>query len=100
LKESECGKETEPFIHISVISNLPKFAPTEYSIGGGGAEAFASRCLKHGECEPVTSGTLHLDKFINGKLASGNYELHFRDGSVEKASSNAVWCYVRQLLCG
>jgi hypothetical protein len=97
LKESKCGKYEEPFIVISIIGNLPAFAPQDYPIGSG-SRVLARRCLIPGQCEAVTSGTLHLAKFSKGKSASGEYEVHFRDGSVEKGSFDAVWC-VMTLIC-
>jgi hypothetical protein len=97
LKESKCGKYEEPFIVISIIGNLPTFAPQDYPIGSG-SRVLARRCLIPGQCEAVTSGNLHLANFSKGKSASGEYELHFRDGSVEKGSFDAVRC-VMTLIC-
>ena len=91
LKESKCGKYEEPFMVISIIENLSTFAPQDYRIGSGSI-VLARRCLRPGQCEAVTSGTLHLAKFSKGKSASGEYELHFRDGSVENGSFDAAWC--------
>lgn len=101
VKEAECGKYGEPFVMVSIIADLPKSAPRDYSIGSDGrvALALASRCLKPGQCEGATSGSLHLGKFVGHQGASGEYELRFRDGSVEKGRFDAVWCYVR-LECG
>ena len=97
LKESMCGKYEEPFIVISIIENPPTFAPQDYRIDSG-SMVLARRCLRPGPCEAVTSGTLHLAKFSKGKSASGKYELHFRDGSVEEGSFDAVWCAMT-LIC-
>jgi len=97
LKRSECGKYAEPFIRISIWRNLPKSAP--YSMELGGSDGSASRCLRPGACEAATSGSLHLDKFIERKSASGEYELHFRDGSIEKAKFDATWCDLN-FVCG
>jgi len=91
-KQSECGKYEEPFVMISINENLPKSAPQDYSIRSGRWAVLASRCLKAGQCESATSGTLHLRKFIERQGASGEYELHFQDGSVEKGSFEATWC--------
>ena len=91
-KQSECGKYEEPFIIISINENLPKSAPQDYSIRSGRWAMLASRCLKAGQCESATSGSLKLRKFIERQGASGEYELHFHDGSVEKGSFNAMWC--------
>jgi len=97
LKESKCGNYEEPFMVISIIENLPTFAPQDYPIRSG-SMVLARRCLRPGQCEAVTSGILHLAKFSKGKIASGEYELHFRDGSIEKGSFDAVWC-VMTLIC-
>ena len=91
-KQSECGKYEEPFIMISINENLPKSAPQDYSIRSGRWAVLASRCLKVGQCESATSGTLHLRKFIERQGASGAYELHFQDGSVERGTFDATWC--------
>ena len=95
--QSECGKISEPFVKISIWKNLPKSAP--YSIELRATEVGAIRCLKTGACEAATSGNLHLDKFIEEKMSAGEYELHFRDGSVEKGSFDATWCHIR-VVCG
>jgi hypothetical protein len=96
-KDSKCEKYEEPFIVISIVDNLPTFAPQDYRIGPG-SMALARRCLRPGQCEAATSGTLHLAKLSNGKSASGKYELHFRDGSIEEGSFDAVWCAMT-LIC-
>ena len=90
LKRSECGKYAEPFIGISIWRNLPASAPYSMELGGG--DGSARRCLRPGACEAATSGSLHLDTFIERKRASGEYELHFRDGSSEKAKFDATRC--------
>jgi hypothetical protein len=98
-KQAECGKFEEPYILIEIDDNLPKSAPKDYSITLGRSDVLASRCMSRGQCESATSGTLHLGKFSHREGASGAYELHFNDGSVEKASFEARWCVTR-LLCG
>ena len=60
--KSECGRYTEPFVKISIWKNLPKSAP--YSIDLPGSGGLAIRCLKPETCEAATSGSLHLEKFI------------------------------------
>jgi hypothetical protein len=95
--QSECGNISEPYVKISIWKNLPKSAP--YSIDVRATEVGAIRCLRAGSCEAATSGSLRLDKFINEKISAGEYELHFRDGSVEKGSFDATWCHIR-FVCG
>ena len=98
-KQAQCGKFAEPFILIEIVENLPNSAPQDYSITAGRSALLASRCMSNGQCEAATSGTLHLAKFSHGSGASGSYELHFKDGSVEAGSFDATWCVTR-LLCG
>jgi hypothetical protein len=100
LKESQFGKYEEPFIEISINENLPKSAPRDYSIRPGRWDLLASRCLRPGQCEAATSGTLHLAKLIEWQGASGEYELHFNDGSVERETFDATWYVVKGLICG
>ncbi len=95
--QSECGKISEPYLRISIWQNLPKSAP--YSVQVRGPEASAGRCLKSGAYEAATSGTLHLNKFVDGKIIAGEYELYFKDGSVEKGSFDGTWCHIR-FVCG
>jgi len=95
--QSECGKISEPFVKISIWKNLPKSAP--YSVEVRATEVGAIRCLKPGVCQAATSGSLHLDKFIDEKISAGEFELHFKDGSVEKGSFDATWCHIR-FVCG
>jgi hypothetical protein len=97
MKKSGCVKYREPLIEISVVRNLPNSAPSSIDVSGNLATGF--RCLTQGACERAISGTLHLSRFVEGKSVSGEYELHFQDGSVEKASFNATWCYIK-FVCG
>ena len=96
-KQSECGKISEPYVKISIWKHLPKSAP--YSVEVRATEVGAIRCLRPGACEAATSGSLHLDKFIDEKISAGEFELHFKDGSVEKGSFDATWCHIR-FVCG
>jgi len=96
-EKSECGKYSEPFVKISIWKNLPKSAP--YSIELRATEAAAIRCLKPAACEAATSGSLHLDKFIDNSSSAGEYELHFRDGSMEKGKFDGTWCH-EKFVCG
>jgi len=95
--KSECGKYAEPFMKISIWKNLPKSAP--YSIDLRGGESMGIRCLRPGACEVAISGSLHLEKFSNEKSVAGEYELHFKDGSVEKGRFDAAFCLMK-FVCG
>ena len=100
-KPAKCGKYEEPFLMIQIIANLPQSAPRAYTMGSGGSgsrDMLASRCQSPGHCEAATSGFLHLTKFSQGKNATGEYELHFRDGSIEKGNFAATRCIVN-LIC-
>jgi hypothetical protein len=99
VKESQNEKYEEPFISLSIIENLPNSAPRDYAIKPGGSGALAALCRASGQCVRATSGTLHLTKFAQGKVASGEYELHFQDGSVERAAFDATWRRMK-LMCG
>jgi hypothetical protein len=98
-KPARCEKYEEPFLMIQIIANLPKSAPRDYTIGAGSRDMLASLCQSAGHCMAATSGTLHLTKFTQSKNASGEYELHFRDGSIEKGQFDATWCVVH-FMCG
>jgi hypothetical protein len=98
-KQTEAGKYKEPFLEISINENLPKSAPQDYSIRSGSGAVLASRCLTPGQCVDATSGTLHLTKFDERRGVSGDYKLHFKDGSVEKGRFDATRRFV-PLLCG
>ena len=98
VKPTKSGKYEEPFLLIQIIGNLPKSAPRAYTMGSGNRDMLASRCQSPGHCEAATSGVLHLTKFSQSKNASGEYELHFRDGSIEKGNFNATWCSVN-IIC-
>jgi hypothetical protein len=98
VKTAKCGKYEEPFLMIEIIGNLPKSAPHAYTMGLGSRDMLASRCQSPGHCEAATSGLLHLTKFSQSKNASGEYELHFRDGSIEKGNFDATGCLIN-LIC-
>jgi hypothetical protein len=98
-KQSETEIYKEPFLHIAINENLPKSAPQDYSMRSGSGAVFASRCLKPGQCVGATSGTLHLTKFDERRRISGEYKLHFEDGSVEEGSFDATRRFV-PFLCG
>ena len=85
--KSECGKYNEPFVKISIWNNLPK--PATHSVEIRTGDGGAVRCLRPGACEAATSVILRLDKFINEKSSSGEYELHFKDGSVADCATLA-----------
>lgn len=98
VKSAKDGQYEEPFLLIQIIANLPKAAPHAYAMGPGSRDILASRCQSPGHCEAATSGVLHLTKFSPRKSASGDYELHFRDESIEKGQFDATWCLVN-LIC-
>jgi hypothetical protein len=100
LKQSQFGKYEEPYIMISISENLPNSTPRDYSIKSGQYGVLASRCLRPGQCDAATSGTLHLTTFRPGKGATGEYELHFQNRRVERDSFDATWYVVKQLVCG
>ncbi len=100
LKRSQFGKYEVPFLMISINENLPSSGPRDYSIKVGKHAVLASRCLSLGQCDTATSGTLHLATFSPGKGATGDYELYFQDGRVERDSFDATWYVVKQLVCG
>jgi hypothetical protein len=104
LKQSQSGEYQEPFVEISINENLPRSAPRDYTImpgRSGNYAVLASRCTTHGKCETATSGTLHLSAFSPAKGITGEYELHFQDGSVERDAFDATWVVLKQpLLCG
>lgn len=100
LKQSQNGKYDVPFLLVQLSENLPTSAPQSYSIKSGKWGVLASRCLKPGQCEAATFGSLHLAKFSPQTGAAGDYELHFQDGSVERGSFDAEWYAVKNLICG
>jgi hypothetical protein len=99
-KKSQLGKYDEPFILISINENLPGPVPHDYSIKSDKDPVLASRCLSKGRCDAATSGALHLSAFKPGKGATGEYELHFQNGRVERDNFDATWRVAKQLLCG
>lgn len=95
----ECGAAVkEPFLAITVYESLPG-APQTYSFRYGDRTANAARCLRAGARESAASGTLRLTEIQAGKDVSGDYELHFEDGSVAKARFHARRCFVK-MFCG
>ena len=99
-KQRQSGRFEVPFVMISINENLPSSTPRDYSIKSGQYAVLASRCLRPGQCDAAASGTLHLTTFSPGKGATGEYELHFRNGRVERNSFDATWYVVKQLMCG
>src|SRR5258708_26950175 len=100
LEHSRLGKYEESFILISINENLPSSVPQDYSIKSGKDAVHASRCTGPGQCEAATSGTLHLSTFSPGKGATGEYELHFQNGRIERDNFDATWRAMKQLTCG
>ena len=97
-KEGQGGKYKEPFLQIEVNKGPPKSAQS-YTVESGKWDVLAQRCLRPGVCEPASAGFLYVSKFRSGVGASGDYELRFRDGSIEKGHFEAVW-YRNYFLCG
>ncbi|MGH9492295.1 MAG: hypothetical protein ACRD2K_02230 [Terriglobales bacterium] len=58
----------------------------------------AVRCPRPNACESATSGRVVLEQF-DGTSAEGSYELHFKDGSIERGRFKALWKEVREA-CG
>ena len=98
-KQGQGGKYKEPFLQIEVNKGPPMSALQSYTVESGKWDVLAQRCLRPGACEPASSGFLHVSKFRKGVGASGDYQLRFRDGSIEKGSFEAVW-YKNYFLCG
>jgi hypothetical protein len=100
-KEGQPGKYEQPFIEIMISEGLSRSAPRDYTIQLGQYAVLASRCSAPAKCDAATSGTLHLSTFTTGKGATGEYELHFYDGTVEKGSFDAIWVIPKPpLACG
>jgi len=98
-KPSHGGKYKEPFLQGELNRSLPTNAPQSYSMKSGKTDVHAWRCRRAGSCETATSGFLNLSKLSRDQGVSGEYELHFGDGSVERGSFAAVW-QSHYLLCG
>jgi hypothetical protein len=98
-KQGQGGKYKEPFLQIEVNKILPTSAPQSYLVESGKSDVLAQRCLRPGSCEFASSGFLHLSKVSRGVGGSGDYELRFRDGSIEKGRFEAMW-YRNYFLCG
>jgi hypothetical protein len=99
-KKSQFGKYDEPFIEISINENLPGSVPRDYSIKSDKYPVLASRCLSKERCDAATSGTLHFSAFKPGKSATGEYELHFQNGEVERNNFDATWQVAKSPMCG
>lgn len=99
-KQSRGGKYTEPYLYIQLSENLQNPAPQNYSIKQRSSDLLAGRCLKSGRCDDAISGFLQLTRFGVPQGASGKYELHFLDGSVETGDFDAQWYNVKNLACG
>jgi hypothetical protein len=98
-KQVNSGKYEGPFVEISIYEDLPHSTPANYAIGGRGNHAFGSRCVSAGKCELATSGALHISQTQKG--ISGEYELHFQSGVIEKGIFNATLVQPNPpLLCG
>jgi hypothetical protein len=93
-------KFQKPYLLIQITENLPDSAPKDYLIGRGKTAVLASRCLKDRDCESALSGFLHLGAFNREKSVSGEYELKFKDGTVEKGNFEARWYEAKKLICG
>lgn len=98
-KQVNSGRHEGPIVEISIYEGLPRSAPADYAIGGRGTRAFGSRCASAGKCEYATSGALHISQTQKG--ISGEYELHFQSGVIEKGIFNATLVQPNPpLLCG
>jgi hypothetical protein len=94
-----CAPLKPPYIQISLWRDLPPKTGKTFSFDIRNSNGQASRCLKPNECEAATSGSVVFDIVDEGKRATGSYELHFKDDSIERGSFEALWCESRAL-CG
>ena len=87
-------------MEISSYENLPRSAPTDFAIRARGDQVLASRCTSPGKCANAIGGSLHINT-VSAKVVSGEYELHFQAGTVEKSVFDAMWVTPGpKLLCG
>jgi hypothetical protein len=95
----QCKASNGPFVLISIWRGLPLHAGQTVKFGPGEGAGTASRCAKANDCRPARSGTVVFERFEDGSLAAGRYELVFKDDDVLKGTFDVKWCASRPL-CG
>ena len=89
-----------PYLMI-YLYDLPITPKKSYKIGIQGEVTIgqASVCPKADACQSADFGEVVFDSFEEGKIASGRYKLHFRDGSPQEGDFKLKWCSNHEL-CG
>jgi hypothetical protein len=96
---AECKRTSEPFISIGVWRGLPVKAGQVVKFAPDSDAGFASRCKKEGDCVRAQSGTITFDRYEEGSVASGHYELHFKGEETLSGTFDVKWCHER-VMCG
>ena len=86
-----------PFLNLGVWKDLPLHSGQVVKIAAGTSNGFASRCRKENDCEAVDSGEITFETFKESSGATGQYDLHFRNGDHLTGSFEVKWCDVREL---
>jgi hypothetical protein len=94
----KCGKGDVIELTVSFWRELPLHDDQTFTLDEKSRWGGASYC-KGGEqpCERATSGSIHIEKFIQGKGAGGTYELLFPKLGRVTGSFHAEWCHIRVL---
>lgn len=96
----KCGQGDVIELTVSFWRDLPLHDNQTFTLDAKSNWGGASYC-KGGQqpCERATSGTIHIESFMQEKAAQGTYDLVFPKLGHITGSFHAEWCKMR-VLCG
>lgn len=89
-----------PWIVVSVWQSREEVSGGTFRFpDASGHVGAATHCRSEQDCEPVESGTVHFDRFVDGKPATGTFDLVLKGGRRERGNFSAEWGEL-QVPCG
>jgi hypothetical protein len=89
---AKCGKQTLPHLNITLWRDLPPRAGQTIVFDNNGKAGRASYCPPAGSCEMAASGTVMIEKYVEGKSATGRYDFVFPKAGRITGTFQAAWC--------
>ena len=81
-----------PWIVVSVWQSREEVSGGTFRFpDASGHVGAATHCRSEQDCEPVESGTVRFDRFVDGKPATGTFDLVLKGGRRARGSFSADW---------
>lgn len=89
-----------PWIVVSVWQSREEVSGGTFRFpDNSGRVGAATHCRNEQDCEPIESGSVRFDRFVEGKPATGSFDLVLKGGRRERGNFSAAWGEM-QVPCG